>query len=88
MRFLAVATLVGISASADPKPVSHDMLVPGLVAQLPTENNSPQGFLFRDDSQPSDIIFNEGWDPQTSRSRPYTGRAGSVSLTRHVSFAV
>lgn len=88
MRFLVLATLASIYAAVDPKPVSHDLSIPELVAYLPTEDHSSQVFLFRGDSQPSDIIFDEGWDPQTSRSRPYTGRAGSVSLTRHVSFAV
>ncbi|KID82824.1 Heat-labile enterotoxin, A chain [Metarhizium guizhouense ARSEF 977] len=64
------------------------MSIPELVAQLHTRDQSPKGFLFRGDSQSPNITFKKGWHPDTSRKRAYTGRAGSVSLTRHVSFAV
>ncbi|KAK8931566.1 hypothetical protein VCV18_000089 [Metarhizium anisopliae] len=73
MRFLVLITLASIYAAADPKPVSHDLSIPELVAYLPTEDHSPQVFLFRADSQPSVIIFDKGWDPQTSRSHTLAG---------------
>ncbi|KHN97968.1 Diphtheria toxin, translocation domain protein [Metarhizium album ARSEF 1941] len=87
MRLHALVLFLGALAGGNLK-LPYPTASPREVAQLPMADKSPSGFLFRGDSRPPRVIFEEGFHPFRCHYLLDTSKARFVSLTRRATSAI